>query len=298
MPFSGRGVDLKLKISYWIVTHKIFIKKAFLSALFVFDVIFISLILLKWVNFYSDDQVAFEKAMHDLMVYNIDYKSYHQKIAAKNIIISELDAVKADKDSYNLIAKVKNPNENDWLIKEITFHFIYNGKESPKGKSFLFPGEEKFLVVFNVESQQNILMPRLVVDDIKWRRIKKGDQEEFKKKIKKYINFEIKDKKFFRGRDLGLEKEEPLSIIRFKVSNNSEYDYYETGFYIITYSGPKITSVNYFLVNHMISGKTKDIEVRWHYEIPAPSQIVILPEVNLFDEFLIIPKDDYIGLPK
>ncbi len=292
--------DFKLKLGYWLVTHKIFIKRMFVFLLIVADALIVSFVTIRLINFYSHEAVRFEKNMYQLGIYNIDYASYRKKIAPQSIQIIELDSVPLAKNKYNFVAKVKNPNNGKvkWVADEIEYFFSYNGLKTETKKSFVLPGEEKFLCVFNIESKQNIFKPRLVILKTKWKRIKKGEEELFFKKLKDYLDFEIKNSKFLNAASLGLESKTPLSAVRFSIKNNTGYDYYEVGLFVVTYNGPIITSINYFLVNNFISGEEREIEIRWNNAIAPPNQIVVVPELNVLGENIVMRKSNSVGIPK
>ncbi len=289
--------DFKLKLGYWIVTHKISIKRLFLFFLFAFDVLLITFSIYSLVQFYSVGRVKFESTIFQLGFYNVDFDTYHKRNSPQNIRLLELDAVSLGKNKYNFIAKIKNPNLTDWLIEEIEYYFHYGNMDTKVKKSFVLPGEEKYLGDFNIESSVQVLKPELRISHIKWKRIKKAEVKDFTKKMKDFTNFEIVNKEFLTGSSLGLAQEGPLTVVKFTVKNNTIYDYYDVAFFILTYNGPVITGANYIVLSDFFSGETRTAEVRWHNSIPQPSQIVIDTEVNLLDPTVIMSKEN-IGLPK
>ncbi|MEA2088471.1 MAG: hypothetical protein U9O55_01345 [Patescibacteria group bacterium] len=290
--------DLKLKIGYWIVSHKILTKKLFLIILILTEVFLISFSAIKLTRFYSSEKVAFEKTMSQILSHNIDYESYKEKNKPKDIRVTELDSIALDKNKYNFVAKIHNPNKTKWIVKEVEYYFIYNNLKTDIKKTFILPGEKKYITSFGIKSDQKIFKPNIIIINIQWKRIKKADEEKFANEVKKYINFDIKDSQYLNSYLLGIEDDDQISVIRFKAENNTIFDYYEVGFYIATYNGPAMTSINYFLSNNILSGEQRAIEVRWRDSIPIPDKIVILPEVNILDSSIIMSKNNIIGLPK
>lgn len=287
--------DFKLKLGYWVVTNKIFIKRFIVFILFSADVLLVSFSAYRLIQFYSVERVQFEKMALTLSSYNLDYNSYWKKVKPQDIQLLELDAVSLSGNKYNFVAKIKNPNINKWAASEIEYYFVYNNQTTEKRKGFILPGEEKFLGAFNVESSSKVLKPSLQISNIKWQRIKQGDLESFSKKVKNFTDFTIKEKQFLTASELGLEKDSRTSAVRFTAVNNTIYDYYDAGFFVVTYSGPIITSANYLTLNKFLSNESREAEIRWHETIARPSLILVEPVVDFFDETVIIGKDDSVG---
>ncbi|MCD4705803.1 hypothetical protein K8R61_01855, partial [bacterium] len=233
-----------------------------------------------------------------LLSNTIDYESYKERNKPKNILITELDSIALDKNKYNFVAKAHNPNEKKWVVKEVEYYFIYNDLKTDTKKTFILPGEKKYITSFGIESNQKIFKPKIIISNIKWKRIKKADEEKFADEVSKYIDFEIKNSQYLNSYLLGVKDDDQISVIRFQAKNNTIFDYYEVGFYIATYNGPAITSINYFLANNILSEEQREIEVRWRDSIQSPDKIIILPEIDILDSSIVMSKDNIIGLPK
>ncbi|MEA2064995.1 MAG: hypothetical protein U9O66_01705 [Patescibacteria group bacterium] len=287
--------DFKLKIGYWFISNKIFLKRFFLFCLIISDVLLISLSGKRLIKYYTVERVELNKMMSEINLLTIDFKSYREKNKALNLQISELDVISLGNNRYNLIAKVVNPNLKKWVAEDVEYYFYSNGFQSEHKKSFILPGEKKFLTAFNIESDLAIRNPKLLISNIKWKMIKKKDIENFSKKIKEITDFQIKKINFSYLSDLQIKNSG--NSINFLVKNNTVYDYYEVGFFIITYNGPMITSANYLQLDDFMAGEEKKAEIVWQQTIPKPSQIIIKPEIDILNKNIII-NNNYIGLPK
>ena len=287
--------DFKLKIGYWLISNKIFVKRFFLFFLIIADVLLISFGSSRIIKYYTVERIEFNKMISDINSVSIDFKSYREKNSPLDLQISELDVINLGNNRYNLIAKVSNPNLKKWVAKDVEYYFYSDNFQSEHKKSFILPGEKKFLADFNIESDLVIRNPKLFISSIKWTRIKEKDIKNFSDKIKEMIDFQIKKTNFSSLSDLQIKNSG--SSINFLVKNNTIYNYYEAGFFIITYSGPVITSANYLQLDDFMAGEEKKAEIRWQQIIPRPSQIIIKPEINVLDENIIMDKE-YIGLPK
>lgn len=93
------------------------------------------------------------------------------------LTISSLRKINYQNESYDLAAKVFNPNEN-WGLKEVFYSFVLfdeNGKEifrTPKEKSIIYPNETRWLI------SQNLTLPNfasfkidLDFDDYDWQKM-------------------------------------------------------------------------------------------------------------------------------
>lgn len=290
MPDYNQLSDFKLKLGYWVVTNKIIIKRTIFFILFAFDVVVSSFVVYRIIQFYSAEKIQYNKTISNLEKYNIDYATYQQKIAPAPIQLLELDAVNLGDSKYNFVAKVRNTNIDKWIAKEISYYFLYNNQKTETKTAFVLPGEEKYLGAFNVESQSAVLKPQLIIKNTKWRRIKPAELAEFKEKVRVFTDFTVDKTEFLTATDLGLEPDSRINAIRFTTTNNTIFDYYDVSFFVVTYSGPIITSANYLTLNDFYSKETRESEIRWHNVISKPSLIVVTPEVDFFDETVIMSK--------
>ncbi len=290
MPGINQLSDFKLKIGYWITTHKIVLKRLSLFLLFLLDVFLITFSLYGLVQFYTTGRDKFESSIARIGLYDIDFNSYHNQNFPKNIRLIEMDTVNIGKNKYNFIAKIQNPNKEDWLIEEINYYFRFGDSMTDIKKAFILPGEEKYLVDFNVNTEGVVSDVELRISSIKWNRIRKGEVNDLKREISNFTDFEITNEKFLSSITLGTGGDNPASSIQFTVKNNTIYDFYDVGFYVVTYSGPDITSSNYVVLSDVFSDEVRDIDVRWHNNIATPSQIVIIPEVDFLDKTVIMSK--------
>lgn len=288
--------DFKLKIGYWFISNKIFLKRFFIFFLIIADVLMLSFSGARIIKYYTTERIEFDKIISSINSVSIDFESYKIKNKALALQISELDVISIGNNKYNLIAKVSNPNPKKWVAESVEYYFYSNNFQSEHKKSFILPGEKKFLAAFNIESDLVIKNPKLFISNVKWRRIKKKDIVTFSDKIKEMTDFQIKKTNFSSLKNLQIKN--PGSSINFLVKNNTVYNYYEVGFFIITYNGPIITSANYLQLNDFMAGKEKRAEIRWQQVIPRPSQIIIKPEINILNENIIVRDPNYVGLPK
>ncbi len=287
--------DFKLKIGYWFISNKIFVKRFFLFFLIIANVLLISLSGARIIKYYTIERIEFNKMISDINSASINFKSYQERNRALDLQISELDVISLGNNRYNLIAKVSNPNAKKWIAENVEYYFYSDNFQSEHKKSFIFPGEKKFLAIFNIESDLVIRNPKLFISNIKWKKVEEKNIENFSNEIKEMSEFQIKETNCFSFSYL--QNKDSRSSISFLVKNNTIYNYYEVGFFIITYSGPIITSANYLQLDNFMAGEEKRAEIRWQQTIPKPSQIVIKPEINILDKNIIIGKD-YVGLPK
>lgn len=290
MPGINQLSDLKLKIGYWITTHKILFKRLSLFLLFLLDVFLIVFALYGLIQFFTVERIRADNSISRLGLYNVDFHSYHKQNFPKNIRLLEIDTINVGKNKYNFVAKVHNPNKEDWLIQEIEYYFRFGDSMTDVKKTFILPGEEKYLVNFNIGSKVKVLDVELRISSIKWKRVKEGEVESFNEKVSDFTDFEITDKKFLSSSLLGVDGDNPANAVQFTVKNNTIYDFYEVGFFVVTYNGPVITSVNYVTLSDFLLNEVRNVDIRWHNRIATPSQIVVIPEVNLLDKTVIMSK--------
>ena len=175
---------------------------------------------------------------------------------------------------YDLFGEVSNPN-NDFGSG--SFNYEFDVKDSSgatlnkfSGKSFILPGEKKYLVATNVPTESLPGEIVLTVSDVKW--------EEF-------VNYEKPQLKIinrnYQETNSGVGFSEAFGLLK----NESPFDFSIIKINIILKdSAGKIVALNSTILNTVKTGESRDFKAIWPNKFSGEVENMELQtEVNVFD---------------
>lgn len=273
--------NLKLKISYWYVTNKLQLRKGLVVSLVILSFIFYSYSIYRVSMILLVEDKTTNRGLAYLTADFIDYEYFHEANKPKNLQILGFEGVDGREGKYDFVAKVNNPNDK-WVASEVVFQLMSGEEIIAEKTSFVFPNEEKYIEMFGQEIVGST--PGLKIAKVVWRR-----HLEFENFSLPRLKFEISDIEFKSSRESGIRGELPVSILNFKMANNSGYNYWTVGVHMVLLSGSKMVGANYLALEQFRSEETREIEMRWYEPLPSNVQIEILPEVNILDPTTYMP---------
>jgi hypothetical protein len=266
----------KLNLSYWLVSHRLLVKKIFLGLFIAFDVFLVG------VNIYGLVKIFLEKPL----VWQ--ETTIRRSQPPQMLEVLETQVLSLNKNRYNLVARLKNPNAAiavasfDYRFKSGTFVGEFR-------QSFILPAEEKFLVETGVESQTALNLAEIEITNIRWLRLSKiMPYQEYETFRQNRFDFEIKDKIFTPAVELRISEKIPISKSRFTIINQSAYSYYDVGLVVGLYHSGKLVGINYVKLANFLSGQSRQVDLNWLQILPAQADIQVEPEVNILDEEVYI----------
>lgn len=175
---------------------------------------------------------------------------------------------------YDLFSRIFNPN-NDFGSGSFSYEFDLKdaggtslGKFS--GKSFILPGEEKYLVATNVPSGTVPSEINLTIQNVKW--------EEF-------VNYEKPQLKIINRNYLETSSGVGFSEAFGLLKNESPFDFSTIKInMILKDSSGKIVALNSTVINTVKTGESRDFKALWPNRFPGEVENVeFQTEVNVFD---------------
>lgn len=290
MPHQNPSPDLtqftekQLKLAYWYVGHKLFLRKLLIVFLLVLCLIFWGYGIYGLIDYFLIDQVRFSQMLKEMSYELVDYSAFKLKNQPKNFAILSSNVLPSGKDKYDFVAKILNPNLNWWA--EFEYKFIFDGKETVPRKGFILPDEEKFLLELAVESKIKLRQVSFEFQDIKWHRLDRHQISDYASWSGERLNFEITEVKFSPS---VIKDRIPISKVTFTAANRTAYNFWNVGFYILLYRGTSISGVNYITLEQFLSGEKRAVEVSWFEVVPTVTRVQVLPEINIFDAGVYMP---------
>lgn len=275
------GLSLsKMKIGLWFVENRQYFIYVLYGAL-----IFIAL--LTWPRFLYVYGQYIIKGMRDdanllrnLSAYDPSAHDYVLMQSPKNILVGEPQAIKLS-DAKDLVVKIQNPNTNYWA--EFEYYFQIGSQEYGRARSFILPGDTKYLMALNQQITDDYTSASVFITDIAWKKIDKHQYPDWEKFKKEHLDIIVSDKNYKQAQSTILTEKMNLNELDFKLNNNTAYSFYNISVEIVLFSGPSITGVNRYVLEKFLSGETRSVDVTWPGNIGHITDIVIIPEINAMD---------------
>ncbi|MFA5358928.1 MAG: hypothetical protein WC310_03880 [Patescibacteria group bacterium] len=272
--------EKELKISYWYVAHQaqmLAIVKILLIAL---CVIFWGYVFYGTINYFFIDQVRFDRAMSQLTA-GYGTARLQDFWRPVQLELSDIKVMSSGANRYDFLVFAFNANKN-WAVASIKYYFTYNGQQEagiePKiYEAFILPGQEKYLFDFGVEFSARPTNVGFEVVSIGWKHISNFEQLAAEKSL-----FTVSDIQFVEpsNTDSGIN----ISKTKFKVRNDSVFNYWEMGFYILLYRGSDLAAINYVVLPGLASGESREAETLWYQNLSTPSKTEVIPDVDILNE--------------
>ncbi len=271
---GGQVSNFKLKVSYWYVSHKFQLRTGLIILLIIINLAFYSYSLYRFLVIYLVEGKNFQRDMNSLTANLIDYSYFNRVNKPQDLEILGFDVVDGREGRYDFIAKIKNPNLV-WAAEQVSFQLIVNGEVVAEKESFIYPNEEKYVAIFGqeVSGGEN---PVLKIAQVNWLRY-----HDFESFSTQRLRFEVSDIEFKSAQESGIRGELPVSILDFKIKNNSAYNYWHVGVNMVLLSAQQVGGANYISLDQFRSGETRDVEMRWYESLPSINQVEIIPEVKI-----------------
>lgn len=221
--------------------------------------------------------------VNSLTVKAIDYQQFHQTQKPAPLVIDSFDALDGREGRYDFIAKFSNPNEN-FIGREVTFQLIAGSKIIAEKTTYIFSKEKKYVGFFGVETGGTA--PILKISKINWQRV-----SNFAPFAANHLDFAITDVKFTPAAQAGIRGQLPISNLNFTIKNNTAYNYWHVGLYLVLQGGTKPAAANYTTVDEFKSGESRKIEMRWYEQLAPVGGEEILPEVDILNPDSFMPVD-------
>lgn len=270
------------KVIYFFIVHQVMIKRMFIFLFTFICIIIWVLAIIGWINYLT----SIKKYSYDISLIKndlIDYETYKAVHGPKNIQNLLTSVIVKEGTKYDFLAKVKNPN-SDWAAEKVIYKFSYSGGATESRTDYIMPGKEKYLFIFSEDIKLNISQANLIIEEVSWRKIKNNDNLKILPNI-------TAENEFFK-------QEGKSSIVGFSVKNLTPYDFWSVGWQIVLYQDSNPIAVNYLTVNNLLSLSEKQVQVVWFNNLPTPSKIDIIADIDVLSDSVFMKKDYGPGQPK
>lgn len=293
---STEGVSTKqLEIGLWYVEHKSQLKMILIGCLILISAVSWAYTIYGFAYYIARGMSEDEILTRELVQLNGADHNYIKQISAKNLVISPVEIIRADK-KYDLYARLENDNQKWWA--EFDYYFIAAGRPTEKSQGYILPNETKYLAAL---AQDFLYYPedgRLIMENISWRRINQHEIADWPAYRGGRLNIASADIKFIPANDNPLSEKLGLNRLSFKAINHTAYNYWSVGFTILLYTGERVTGLNHYVLNDFMSGQERTVEISWPGNLGRADRVEIIPEINIMKDDIYIKYDGGIGQEK
>lgn len=268
----------ELKISYWYLTHKLVLRRSVVVFLVILSSIFWFYIIWQLV-FYFINYTQEQGQLRQLVIQDDSGRLPVDFLRPAPLQFTNIEILQGDGNRYDFLVRASNPN-NNWLAV-FDYQFITPEGDSLPRRSFLLPGQSKYLMDLGLNSSQT----SFTISNQKWQSV--ANFEQIKNNRWQFV---IEGETFTPGSQTDLP-----SRLTFQITNRSAFSFWEVGVQAFLYSGNNLASVNYLVLDQLRSGELRPVEFFWHERLPRINRLEIIPDVNILDEDNIMPPVSPVG---
>ena len=282
------GVTLKkLNIGLWYVEHKKHLLYLLYGVLIVISIITWPLFFYRFGVYIIQGMQEDEKTIKEMVKTSGVDHNFILQIGARDLEYYSVKVLKPATGKYDFVVKIKNPNEKYYA--HFQYKFIAGNKIIGPLDGFIFPQEEKYLVSLGNEFSSTPRQVKLVLENIKWRRVDPRKYPNWSEFYQTHLGFTVQDTRFIPAKLSKLSEKLPINRLEFSISNNTAYNYWDIDLVILLLSRGKIVGVNKHTINNFMSGEERDIEMSWPGRIGYVDDVKVIPEVDILNENVYIP---------
>lgn len=274
--------DFKLKVSYWYVTHKLRLRQALVVFLILLNVGLFGYALAYGSYLFFIDTPRYLKMFSTLSNDLIDYDYFRRVDQPRQLQIGVFHALRGADNTTDFVVSLVNDNQ-DWVATKVDVQLVGGGGIIEQKLTFVYPGEEKYVVFFNQEAV-DVNAANIRLFDTQWHRF-----QNFSDFSQTRLDFATSNIEFRPVTRSGLRGELPISTLDFTITNNTAFSYWRVGLYMILLTGNSIGGANFLAIDQLKSGQSQDVSVRWYQSLPPVSSVLIVPEVDILDANSYMP---------
>lgn len=207
----------------------------------------------------------------------VDFRAIKEKNKAQDLQVISVDKIRVNNNSYDLVAKVHNPNLN-WTAAQVDYAFMVDGRLEDWQSDFILPGQNKFLFKFFYNSTRQLSEIDLKINQVTWQKVR--DQQ----KIDTLNKMIISQQEF--------DSQQNFSQLSFDVDNQTSFGFWLVGWQVVLYTGNQPSAVNYVSATDFLVNEQRTISASWNENLPFPSTIEIIPDLDVFDQTNYILESD------
>jgi hypothetical protein len=276
------GITLnKLSFGLWWVKNRSGLRKTLITFLIIICSVSWGYTLINWGYYYAVGYQLDEQMTAQLVQTSTVHQSYLLSKAAKPAIVQQVGVIEND-GMYDLYAILKNINTKH--IGQLSYCFMSGTEELSCGKDFILPGEQKYFLALAKDLERRPSSINFRINRQQWSKLNPHDYPNWSRYRSAHLDFPIGETDFIPAVDSERSEKLKLNLLKFSITNNTPYNYYEAPLNIVIFRRGKIVGVSRYVIKYFDSNMTEDIEITWPGAIMTVDEVEIIPDINIIDE--------------
>jgi hypothetical protein len=223
----------------------------------------------------AQDQLALEALQKD----------QPQNVRAGNVMVFQ-----TTEKRYDMAVDMENSNAQWWA--EFNYRFNFSGEQTPLRSGFILPGSKTTLTELGFKPKgTGGATAQLAVENVRWHRVDPSQVGTTYKDFElKRMNVAFEDVEFQSGLVIGTQK---IGRTSFDLVNRGSYGYWSMDVAVKLYRGGSVIAVNRITLTRIVPGETRHVELDWFENLPSVTRTEIIPIVNLLDEGVYLPTEQF-----
>ncbi len=278
---TGELSNKDLAFSSWFVRNKIFLRKITIGVLLAWIVIggLYSILVLGSYLFsgFWRDRDARLQTLQGFENYTQIQPSY----GAQNLLLDSARLFQIG-ETYDFSALAQNPNED--FVARIRYKYVFDGGETPSKVVTILPKKKVPLTIYGFKSDIYPVGSRLVVEEMRWRRVDPHVVPDTQSYVVARTNFLV-DNLIIERNPIGGALPPRIT---FDIKNDTAYSYYEGRFALVLLGGGSIEGVIPLTIKEFRAGQNFPVDIRPAFSIAGIDDVEVIPLMDVFDpnEFL------------
>jgi hypothetical protein len=283
----------KLNLGLWWVQNRLLIFKIVKIILIVISVITWSLFIFTFGEYLLFGMNKDNKMISDIANGPSISHDIFAMVSAQDLRVQTVKKFNTLSGRYDFLAEVDNPNQK--FAAYFEYYFSVDGKDYGRRTGFILPQETKYFFALGQEISSAPSSVEFRMDNFTWQRIdsrRYPDWENFKNDRLQITTANVN---FTPARSTVLSEKLDLNELKFDLSNNSIFNYWEVNLKILLHSHGDIVGVNEYKATSLMSGETRTIVISWPGHFGSIDDITIIPEIDITDKKNYINYDEGVG---
>ncbi|HNU95948.1 MAG TPA: hypothetical protein PKH95_00875 [Candidatus Magasanikbacteria bacterium] len=272
---TGMFSNKQLNFAAWYVQNRMLLYRLLVGFLALFSVITLiySVLRVAWIVIVDMPR---DKRMMEQMTQSQDYSQIRQLFAPQPLLLEDTQILTSGVGKYDAWSAVINPNTKH--IAYFDYYFSFNGENTEKKSGFVLPQQTKLLVASGLNENYGT---GLILENISFKRVDPHLFPDPLGYIEQRSLFSVSD---FEFRGVLHPEGANANIIKFDLTNDSPFHYYDPMFAVEFRNGGTTVAVAEFRLERFESLQKRNLDLRNFVDNIFIDEAVIYPSINYFEK--------------
>lgn len=280
--FDSPGLvsEKELRASEWWVNHRDQVRNVAIGVFALFDLVLLGVGVWGFTDWLAFGGVNEQRALREMT--SPAYGRF-AGVGLEELQVGAPIVLPGGSGKIDVLVPVENRNPRFWA--ELDYHLTVGGLDLPPQRSFVLPGQAKYLSALGVSTEAGAGID-VRVDRRVWHHADTPvglDQQAY---AETRLNLVAENAVFKPSDPLATS---PSSSAAFTLANHSAFGFYDVDLLVLLYRGDAVVSANRVRVDRVLAGEKKPMEIFWYQLLPQVTRVEVLPDINIYDPDVFRP---------